>query len=62
VFDVGLARGPWGEQFFFEGAGGGLLADYVRAAKLAGRKISSQARFLANFTLGHFIPSPPVQL
>jgi diacylglycerol kinase (ATP) len=33
AFDVGLARGPWGERFFFEGAGGGLLADYLRAAK-----------------------------
>lgn len=33
VFDVGLATGPWGERHFFEGVGGGLLADYVRAAK-----------------------------
>ena len=33
AFDVGLARGPWGKRFFFEGAGGGLIADYVRAAK-----------------------------
>src|SRR4029450_8316662 len=33
LFDVGLATGPWGEQYFFEGVGGGLLADYVRAAK-----------------------------
>jgi diacylglycerol kinase family enzyme len=33
AFDVGLARGPWGKRFVFEGAGGGLLADYVRAAK-----------------------------
>ena len=31
--DVGLACGPWGERYFFEGAGGGLLADYVRAAR-----------------------------
>jgi diacylglycerol kinase (ATP) len=44
VFDVGLARGPWGEQFFFEGAGGGLLADYVRAAKLAGRQNKQLSR------------------
>jgi diacylglycerol kinase family enzyme len=28
-FDVGLARGPWGERHFFEGAGGGLLPDYI---------------------------------
>lgn len=33
VFDVGLATGPWGERYFFEGVGGGLLADYVRGAK-----------------------------
>src|SRR6266480_6299522 len=31
--DVGLACGPWGKRYFFEGAGGGLLADYVRAAR-----------------------------
>ena len=37
-FDVGLARGPWGRRFLFEGAGGGLLADYVRAAKGIGDK------------------------
>jgi diacylglycerol kinase family enzyme len=33
VLDVGLARGPRGKRFFFEAAGGGLLADYVRSAK-----------------------------
>jgi diacylglycerol kinase (ATP) len=33
TFDVGLAYGPWDKRYFFEGAGGGLLADYVRAAK-----------------------------
>jgi len=33
TFDVGLAHGPWGERYFFEATGGGLLADYVRAAK-----------------------------
>src|SRR6266536_6684017 len=38
VFDVGLATGPWGERYFFEGAGGGLLADYVRAAKKEEKK------------------------
>jgi diacylglycerol kinase (ATP) len=37
-FDVELARGPWGRRFLFEGAGGGLLADYVRAAKGIGDK------------------------
>jgi diacylglycerol kinase family enzyme len=30
TFDVGLARGPWGKRYFFESAGGGLLADYLR--------------------------------
>jgi diacylglycerol kinase (ATP) len=38
VFDVGLATGPWGERYFFEGVGGGLLADYVRAAKIAEKR------------------------
>ena len=33
MFDVGLATGPWGERYFFEAAGGGLLADYIYAAK-----------------------------
>jgi diacylglycerol kinase family enzyme len=32
AFDVGLARGPWGKRHFFESAGGGLLADYLRDA------------------------------
>jgi diacylglycerol kinase family enzyme len=38
VFDVGLATGPWGERHFFEGIGGGLLADYVWAAKKEEKK------------------------
>lgn len=33
TFDVGLARGPWGTRYFFEGAGAGLFADYMRAPK-----------------------------
>ncbi|PYJ02730.1 MAG: hypothetical protein DMF00_00730 [Verrucomicrobia bacterium] len=33
TFDVGFARGPWGKRYFFEGAGGGLLADYLRNAE-----------------------------
>jgi diacylglycerol kinase (ATP) len=33
AFDVGLSRGPWGKRYFFEGAGGGLLADYLRNAE-----------------------------
>lgn len=38
AFDVGLAYGPWGERYFFEAAGGGLLADYVQAAKREEKK------------------------
>jgi diacylglycerol kinase family enzyme len=38
TFDVGLAYGPWGKRYLFEGAGGGLLADYVRAAKKRAEK------------------------
>ena len=30
-FDVGIARGPWGKRYFFEGAGAGLFADYLSA-------------------------------
>lgn len=33
AFDIGLAQGLWGKRFFFESAGGGLLADYLREAK-----------------------------
>ena len=28
-FDVGVARGPWGERHFFEAMGAGLLAEYL---------------------------------
>jgi diacylglycerol kinase (ATP) len=38
TFDVGLARGPWGKRYFFEGAGAGLFADYMRAPKRDGKK------------------------
>jgi diacylglycerol kinase family enzyme len=37
-FDVGVARGPWGTRYFFEGAGAGLPADYVRTAKKEDKK------------------------
>ena len=43
AFDVGLARGPWGKRYFFEGAGAGLFADYLRAPRRegnTGQKIS----------------------
>ena len=32
-FDVGLARGPWGRRYLFEGVGAGLLAEYLRLPK-----------------------------
>ena len=32
-FDVGVARGPWGKRYFFEGAGAGLFADYLSAPR-----------------------------
>ncbi len=32
-FDVGQARGPWGKRLFFEGAGVGLLPDYLGGAR-----------------------------
>jgi diacylglycerol kinase (ATP) len=38
AFDVGLARGPRVNRYFFESVGGGVLADYVRAAKGKGKK------------------------
>jgi diacylglycerol kinase family enzyme len=38
AFDIGVARGPWGTQYFFEAVGGGLFADYVRATKGEGKK------------------------
>lgn len=38
AFDVGFASGPWDERYFFEAAGGGLLADYVQAAKKEEKK------------------------
>src|SRR5256886_6493144 len=38
AFDVGFAYGPWGERYFFEAAGGGLLADYVQASKIREKK------------------------
>jgi diacylglycerol kinase family enzyme len=47
VFDVGLASGPWGEQYFFEGAGGGLLADYVHAAKKQEKKKNGKSEKLS---------------
>src|SRR5205085_1366146 len=31
ILDVGEGYGPWGKRYFFEGAGAGLFADYLRA-------------------------------
>jgi diacylglycerol kinase (ATP) len=39
AFDIGVTRGPWGTRYFFEAVGGGLFADYVRAAKDKSQKI-----------------------
>src|SRR5438034_8757860 len=33
ALDIGLARGPWGKRYFFESAGGRLLAGDLRNAK-----------------------------
>jgi diacylglycerol kinase (ATP) len=44
AFDVGTTRGPWGTRYFFEAAGGGLFADYVRAAKGKDNKIKKVSR------------------
>lgn len=38
TFDVGLARGPWGKRYFFEGAGAGLFAEYLKAPRKDGEK------------------------
>jgi diacylglycerol kinase family enzyme len=38
VFDVGVAKGPWGKKYFFESIGGGLLAEYVRKAHREDKK------------------------
>lgn len=29
-FDIGVATGPWGRRYFFEAAGAGVLAEYLR--------------------------------
>jgi diacylglycerol kinase (ATP) len=44
AFDVGVARGPWGKRPFFEGAGAGLLADYVREANANEKKDKKEER------------------
>ena len=44
TFDVGLARGPWSKRYFFEGAGAGLFADYLRAPKKEGEKDKPESK------------------
>jgi diacylglycerol kinase (ATP) len=43
-FDIGVTRGPWGTRYFFEAMGGGLFADYVRAASGEGKKIKKLSK------------------
>lgn len=43
TFDAGLARGPWGKRYFFEAAGAGLFADYLRAPKKDEPKSKAEA-------------------
>jgi diacylglycerol kinase (ATP) len=38
AFDIGVALRPWGKRYFFEAIGGGLFADYLRAATGEGKK------------------------
>src|SRR5439155_23290513 len=40
-FDVGVASGPWGNRYLFEGAGAGLFADYLKAPVRDGKKAAS---------------------
>jgi diacylglycerol kinase (ATP) len=40
-FDVGVARGPWGENYFLEGIGVGLFADTMSRLDAAEEKITS---------------------
>jgi diacylglycerol kinase (ATP) len=44
TFDVGLGRGPWGERYFFEGAGAGLFADYLRSPEKEARKKGARSK------------------
>ena len=44
AFDVGVAEGPWGKRPFFEGAGAGLLAEYVREAETEEKEDKKQKR------------------
>ena len=43
-FDVGVACGPWGKRYFFEGAGAGLFADYLKAPRKDGEKEKAKSK------------------
>jgi diacylglycerol kinase family enzyme len=43
-FDIGVAWSSWGRRYFFEAIGGGLFADYVRAATREGKKTKEVSR------------------
>src|SRR6266699_1653203 len=45
-FDVGVASGPWGKRYLFEGAGAGLFADCVKAPIRDGKKAASKAEVM----------------
>jgi diacylglycerol kinase family enzyme len=42
--DVGIAIGPWGKHYLFEGAGGGLLADYFEDANRRAKEKKEAAK------------------
>lgn len=44
AFDIGVTRSPWGRRYFFEAIGGGLFAEYVRAATGEGKKTKEVSR------------------
>jgi diacylglycerol kinase (ATP) len=55
AFDIGIARGPWGEHYIFEGIGAGLLADYLdspnREKAKAKKKTSKEQEMTRHVTL-----------
>jgi diacylglycerol kinase family enzyme len=56
AFDIGVVRGRWGTRYFIEAVGGGLFADYVRAAKAKGKKtkkISKEQEMTRHVSLLH---------
>jgi diacylglycerol kinase (ATP) len=56
AFDIGVTRGPWGRRYFFEAMGGGLFADYIRAATGEGKKtkeVSKEREMARHVSLLH---------